>query len=52
VYLGNGDGTFSAQYGLAEAASINQIVAVDINGDGRPDILAGQKAAESAWRSS
>ena len=41
VYLGNGDGTFSAQYGLAEAASINQIVAVDINGDGRPDILAG-----------
>jgi hypothetical protein len=41
VYLGNGDGTFSAQYGLAEAASIGQIVAVDINGDGRPDILAG-----------
>jgi hypothetical protein len=41
VYFGNGDGTFSAQYGLGEAASIIRIVAVDINGDGRPDILAG-----------
>jgi hypothetical protein len=40
VYLGNGNGTFSAQYALANAASVAGVAAVDVNGDGRPDILA------------
>jgi len=40
VHLGNGDGTFSSAPQFANSLSSNQVAAVDLNGDGRPDVVA------------
>jgi uncharacterized protein (DUF2141 family) len=41
VLLGNGEGTFQAAVGFCFAGSIpRSVVAADVNGDGRPDLVA------------
>lgn len=45
VYLGNGDGTFSAAGDYIEATPPEGILAGDFNGDGIPDLAAGYNNA-------
>jgi hypothetical protein len=42
VLLGNGDGTFAAQqtFAIGQGPYANSLTVADLNGDGRPDILA------------
>ena len=39
VLLGNGDGTFQAPKSTNVGIAFSAIVAVDVNGDGKPDVL-------------
>jgi hypothetical protein len=40
ILLGNGDGTFQPAKTIQLAAPVSAIFAVDVNGDGKPDMLA------------
>jgi len=44
VVRGNGDGTFGEVLRLAAGAAPAVILAADLNGDGRPDLAAGDRA--------
>jgi len=39
IALGNGDGTFAANYGISIGPSTNAVGFADLNNDGRPDLL-------------
>jgi hypothetical protein len=39
VMKGNGDGTFQAEQQISQLPAINQVQALDINGDGRTDLV-------------
>jgi hypothetical protein len=39
IALGNGDGTFAANYGISIGSSTNAVGFADLNNDGRPDLL-------------
>jgi flagellin-like hook-associated protein FlgL len=47
VWLGNGDGTFKAKTTYTEGNQPEQIVALDVNGDGKPDLLVSEFTGNS-----
>jgi uncharacterized repeat protein (TIGR03803 family) len=50
VLLGNGDGTFQAAVTYSSGGGFGalSVTVADVNGDGRPDIVAGNECASSA----
>src|SRR5262249_23128954 len=47
VLLGNGDGSFQHQQGLAIGSNTLSIAAVDVNGDGKPDLVTANSATNT-----
>jgi hypothetical protein len=47
VFLGKGDGTFSAPVAYAPGSGANALATADLNGDGNPDIVIASVTGES-----
>ena len=51
VLLGNGDGTFKAPVTIASPIGFTRsIAAVDLNGDGKPDLVDFERITQPSWR--
>jgi len=50
VFLNRGDGKFEVVTGMPPSYSSQAIVAMDVNGDGKPDILAGRDGVNADLR--
>jgi len=51
VLLGRGDGTFRTSHAYATGYQTHQVVAADVNGDGKPDLLVANQCQEPACTS-
>jgi len=47
IFLGNGDGTFGAARSVDTGPNVSALLLGDLNGDGSPDIIAGNGASKA-----